>query len=337
MSSSSSSSSSSSFAAQASYASFMNDPQNGGDASAWVQENCGCCGELFANKTAVRAHMAVCNAIPKNMRAQASGEASDDDDDALSPAQRLANEIHTEIDKHWSGESLTVNGQLSRPERSGLEKKYKELHIRLKAARAQPLTVGQRHELWVAHFCLKNALGRESAQEMTDWWNDGQHDKVNRAATYRTVLKKISRERGYPDVAGYSFNRSISIDVPAGFNGAAACQVTMKCANIMDVVASMLNDRRLHGGKPENIHWDPKLVQTKSKNGVPSERAYDSDIASGQWFHRTSLKLGADKKMVVVNIFSDGTNVTGSGSQSAHPVYVQIGNFVEEVRNKEGS
>ena len=80
----------------------MNDPDNGGDASAWGQVQCGCCGEhLFGSQTVVTAHMSACKAAKNSVPEYDS----DDWDDGLSPTQNLAAQIHTEIDKHWSGAS----------------------------------------------------------------------------------------------------------------------------------------------------------------------------------------------------------------------------------------
>jgi hypothetical protein len=195
-----------------------------------------------------------------------------------------------------------------------------------------------RHELWIAQFCLKGALSYEQGQEMVDKYNEDLDEwqkkkKDFRCQTYRNVVENIKLGRRYPEIRGYSWDQELEIDVPAGFNGTAASRVTFKYADATKVLSSMLQETRLHGNKKENIQWDPKRIFVKGTD----ERAYDADIFSGDWAFRTKQEIPVGKDLLAVSIYSDSTNVTGSGKHSAHPVFIQIGNFVEEIRNKDGA
>ena len=79
--------------------------------------------------------------------------------------------------------------------------KYSRLHIRMREARKKKLTPAMRHELWTAHFGLRNGLGREAGQDLIDKHNDDvrvmELDRAQHLAIpYRTVLEKSRRVRG---------------------------------------------------------------------------------------------------------------------------------------------
>jgi hypothetical protein len=215
---------------------------------------------------------------------------------------------------------------------------YANLHDRIKAAKRLPLTPAMRYELWVAQFCLKRALSVLDGQEMVDQRNEDLDEykkkkKEYKSQSYRTILENIKFNRRYPDIRGYRWDQEKVIDVPAGMNGAAPSQVTFKYADAPAVLSSMLLEKRLHGNKKENISWDPKHVVVKGTD----ERVYDADIFSGDWAFRTKKDIPVGKDLLAVSVYSDSTNVTGNGKHSAHPIFIQIANFTEEVRNKDGS
>ena len=221
---------------------------------------------------------------------------------------------------------------------AGCDMTHADMHIRIAAARKQPLTKAMRHELWVAQFCLKKSLSVESGQEMVDKYNEelSESDKKKkelRCQMYRNILEQIKLNRRYPDIRGYRWDQEVAIDVPAGMNGVEPSQVIFKFADATAVLSSMLQETRLHENKKENIQWDPKQVFVKGTD----ERVYDADVFSGDWAHRTKATIPVGKDLLAVNVYSDGTNVTGNGRHSAHPVFIQIGNFTEEVRNKDGA
>jgi hypothetical protein len=218
--------------------------------------------------------------------------------------------------------------------------KYSRLHIRMREARKKKLTPAMRHELWTAHFGLRNGLGREAGQDLIDKHNDDvrvmELDRAQHLAIpYRTVLEKIKKGERYPDVKLYKYENEFKIEVPAGMNGADASTVTFKFADPLDVLAAMLLEEHLHENNPDNIQWAPKHVVVQG--AVPEERVYDADIFSGNWARDSKARLKQGQDLLAVAIYSDATNVTGSGSQSAHPIFIQVGNFTEEVRAKDGS
>jgi hypothetical protein len=215
---------------------------------------------------------------------------------------------------------------------------HADMHTRIAQARKQPMSKAMRHELWVAQFCLKKALSVESGQEMVDKYNEDLSEskkkkKEHRCQMYRNILENIKFNRRYPDIRGYRWDKEVVIDVPAGMNGVNKSQVTFKFADATAVLSSMLQEKRLHENKKENIQWDPKQVFVEGTD----ERVYDADVFSGDWAHRTKMTIPVGKDLLAVNVYSDATNVTGNGRHSAHPVFIQIGNFTEEVRNKDGA
>jgi hypothetical protein len=158
---------------------------------------------------------------------------------------------------------------------------------------------------------------------------------LHHALSYRTILEKVKNGERYPDIKLYKYENSISIEVPAGMNGADVSTVTFTYANPLEVLAAMLLEDHLHENNPDNIQWDPKHVVVEG--AVPEERVYDADIFSGDWARDSQALLKKGQDLLAVAIYSDSTNVTGSGSQSAHPIFIQVGNFSEEVRAKDGS
>ena len=223
---------------------------------------------------------------------------------------------------------------------TGVSMKFSTLHIRMSEARKKRQTPAMRHELWTAHFGLTNGLGREAGQDMIDKHNDevaeAKLDKtLHHALSYRTILEKVKNGERYPDIKLYKYENSISIEVPAGMNGADVSTVTFTYANPLEVLAAMLLEDHLHENNPDNIQWDPKHVVVEG--AVPEERVYDADIFSGDWARDSQALLKKGQDLLAVAIYSDSTNVTGSGSQSAHPIFIQVGNFSEEVRAKDGS
>ena len=219
----------------------------------------------------------------------------------------------------------------------GCDLTYANLQDRIKAAKRQKLTPAMRYELWVAQFCLKRGLslldGKEMVEQRNEELDESKKTKEFKSQTYRRILENIKFNRRFPDIRGYRWDQEVEIEVPAGMNGAAPSKVTFKYADATAVLSSMLLEKRLHGNKKENISWDPKHVVVKETG----ERVYDADVFSGDWAFRTKQEIPVGKDLLAVSVYSDATNVTGSGKHSAHPIFIQIANFTEEVRNKDGS
>ena len=307
--------------------------------------NC-CCRTVCPSMSTLRDHQATCQLF--KFRADERMQRS-----LMKDASSIANEaMHLVFDHgehgHGDGAAAAANDGSGEHGEGGEEPHdarhldcdltHANMHIRIAEAKRQPLTPAMRHELWVAQFCLRRSLSNEDGQELVDKYNEDLHvsEKKNKkfqSQTYRKILENIKFNRRYPDILGYQWDQEVVIDVPAGMNGPDPSQVTFKFADATAVLSSMLQETRLHGNKKENIQWDPKKVLVKGTD----ERAYDADIFSGDWAFRTKLNIPVGKDLLAVSVYSDATNVTGSGRHLAHPIYIQIGNFVEEVRNKDGA
>jgi hypothetical protein len=72
---------------------------------------------------------------------------------------------------------------------------------------------------------------------------------------------------------------------------------------------------------------------------------FTADFSSGEWMQETEALIKdkfpdaqfPDPVVGIFNIYSDSTSVTASMSQSAHPVYISVGYFCNEVRGKDGA
>ena len=301
---------------------------------------CNKCRQPFNDSQAYTAHAQACVVRP-----YAGGEAAvreseeDENEDGECGRGGDADSGIEEAKSGWPEEQAADAGPFIQ-EGSGVNMKYSMHHVRMSEARKKKLTPAMRHELWTAHFGLSNGLGREAGQDLIDKHNDDVREleldrALHHAISYRNVLEKIKKGARYPDVKLYKYENEFTIQVPAGMNGADASTVTFKFANPLDVLAAMLLEEHLHENNPDNIQWDPKHVVVQG--AVPEERVYDADIFSGNWARDSKALLKQGQDLLAVAIYSDATNVTGSGSQSAHPIFIQVGNFTEEVRAKDGS
>ena len=303
--------------------------------------NCIKCKQPFSDSMAYTAHAQACAARPHKSGEAASRESDEDENEDGECGRGADADLGIEeAQSRGPEESQAADAGPFIQEGSGVNMKYSRHHIRMSEGRKRKLTPAMRHELWTAHFGLSNGLGREAGQDLIDKHNDDVREleldgALHTAIPYRTVLEKIKRGERYPDVKLYKYENEFKIDVPAGMNGADASTVTFKFANPLDVLAAMLLEEHLHENNPDNIQWDPKHVVVEG--AVPEERVYDADIFSGNWARDSKALLKQGQDLLAVAIYSDATNVTGSGSQSAHPIFIQVGNFTEEVRAKDGS
>ena len=298
------------------------------------QHNC-CCRSTFPTRSDLREHQEYCGVFKIRLDERTQRGLLHDPRSIASEAMHLSLD-HVEGVEGEEGESGHHHDEAGGCADCDLT--YENLHDRIKAAKRQPLTPAMRYELWVAQFCLKRSLSLSDGQEMVDQRNEDldefkKNKKEHKSQGYRKILENIKFNRRYPDIRGYRWDQEKVIDVPAGMNGAAPSQVTFKYADVAAVLSSMLLEKRLHGNKKENISWDPKHVVVKGTD----ERVYDADIFSGDWAFRTKKEIPVGKDLLAVSVYSDSTNVTGNGKHTAHPIFIQIANFVEEVRNKDGS
>ena len=298
------------------------------------EHNC-CCKVKFSTREQLREHQGLCGVFKFKVEETTNRGLYND------PLSIASEALHLSLDhaEHGEEEGEGESGHQHAEDGgcNGCDLTYANLQDRIKAAKRLPLTPAMRYELWVAQFCLKRSLslldGKEMVEQRNEELDESKKTKEYKSQTYRRILENIKFNRRYPDIRGYRWDQELEIDVPAGMNGAAASKVTFKYADATAVLSSMLLEKRLHGNKKENISWDPKHVVVKETG----ERFYDADVFSGDWAFRTKKEIPVGKDLLAVSVYSDATNVTGSGKHSAHPIFIQIANFTEEVRNKDGS
>lgn len=195
--------------------------------------------------------------------------------------------------------------------------------------RAHTITRKDRNELFFMYWCLENNIGRAGGSDLQKWVKSvGSDGSVKKMASYTTIMKRLKEGYHYPDVLGKSsLKHSHTISVPPSFHGTSST-VSFRYASVLHTACSILNDPTVHDNKTDNIIWD-------AYGKDDSERVFDGELASGEWWYRNSSSLLSNKKILALIPYTDETFLTGSGSQLAHPIMLSIGNLKREVRQKD--
>lgn len=77
-------------------------------------------------------------------------------------------------------------------------------------------------------------------------------------------------------------------------------------------------------GRDEN----PYILRSTQRYGEDGERVY-SDMPDGTWWQELDAAIGDSGHVFPVSFYIDETYLTGRGSQTAKPVYVQTGGDVD--------
>ena len=150
----------------------------------------------------------------------------------------------------------------------------------------------------------------------------------------RTIQKRLKEGYHYPTVQDYRFTEKMVVHLPddmrqqAGGEGMPA-SVEFRYASPLDACVGLLRNTSLHGDDPANFVWNAETVYNGTGN-----RVFTRDLSSGDWWARTDAALPEGAALLPIIFYADGTNVTGSGSQQAHPVMVTVGNFRWYIRQK---
>ena len=126
------------------------------------------------------------------------------------------------------------------------------------------------NDLWLTKFCLTNNLGKSAQDDLREWviqvflfmllclfanycvyfvlQRCGSRDSNNQISTARTIYDRIKSKRVYPDIQGYKLSKTHTVeDVPENFNGPHGDPIHFRCANMMEVIVSLLKKTSLHG------------------------------------------------------------------------------------------